>query len=325
MTKYLLLFLASTFVQAAPKMHTPGRIGLIQYNGDKHFGDRKTNIQNLTKLATDAVRGGAKIIVTPEGSTDGYAKDGEIWCAPENIGPDGLFVATQRTHDSVANRPIIHTYKYTGIKDSLFTKKCRDISPIAEAVPSGAISKHWIQFSKKHKVYTLYQVPEKDGDKYYVTIGIAGPNGFVAKYRKRALYWVDDAYATSGTEELILKTEYGNFGLLLCRDATYNTHFYDDYIQKGVNGLIIPMDWDDDPNDPEISARATFQKKSAHYQTDIFVSDQSPWDGTAAYLASSPTRVRSRGLSDQAVNQDGVVLHNIHYEVKDSCINGLQK
>jgi len=61
----------------------PGRIALVQYTSDVHFGaygldeaglkkSREVNLKNLTQLFNESVKRGAKIVVFPEGSSLGY-------------------------------------------------------------------------------------------------------------------------------------------------------------------------------------------------------------------------------------------------------------
>ncbi len=257
----------------------PGTMALIQYNGDEHFGDPALNLRALTRHAEEAVRNGANIIVMPEGSTFGYAAPTTIWCLPG-------------------------TAEYRG-------RTCMDVSAVAEEMPNGQTTAYWTEFSVKHGVYVLYSGIEKDAGKYYNSVGVVGPLGFEGKYRKRALYWVDSAYATSGQENFVLKTEFGNFGLLICMDASYDDPYYAPYKALDVNAIILAMDWDQNPNG-NTAAKIWFRNRARNNGLDIYASDVSTWDGTAFYPASGAERQRT-GMEEPAVGKEGVAYQPIAY------------
>jgi predicted amidohydrolase len=253
----------------------PPAIGLVQYDGDAHFGEPEVNLAALTDWAKQSVEQGAKIIVLPEGSTYGYASPTELWCAP-------------------------------GI-DSFQGRSCRDVSTVAETLPGGSTTDHWAAFATEHDVTVVYHVPERDGALYYASLGVVDATGFVARYRKRALYYVDAAYATPGDESVIIETPYGRFGLLICLDGTYDGPYYDAYVDAGVDGIIIAMDWDDDPDGPA-AAIGWFRERADVNDVRIYGADVSTWDGTGLYLPGDVPRERN-GLPPIAVGVDGISVH----------------
>lgn len=258
---------------------TPWDVGLVQYDGDAHFGDWDTNLANLTGWATEAVNRGADLVLLPEGSAYGYATRDETWCRPGETTAAG--------------------------------RACQDVSSVAEPVPGGPSTEWWTRFAAQHGVFVLYSVPEVDGDTFYNTLGIVGPDGYVGRYRKRALYYIDLAWASPGEEDFVLETPHARFGLLICMDGTYDGRYYDGYADLGADAILLSMDWDQDPTGR--GAAATWFVDRAHNNdVDIYASDVSTWDGTGWY---SPTReVRERyGLPDPAVGIDGVSVHPVDF------------
>lgn len=253
----------------------PPAIGLVQYDGDAHFGDPETNLAELTAWAELAIEQGARIVVFPEGSTYGYASATELWCAP------GL--------------------------DEYMGRSCRDVSTVAEPLPGGPTTEYWAELTALHDVFIVYHVPERDGDDFYASLGVVDANGFVTRYRKRALYYVDSAYATAGTESVVLDTPWGAFGLLICLDGTYDGPYYDAYTSAGVDGIILSMDWDDDPNGPA-AAIGWFRDRADVNGVRIYGADVSTWDGTGLYLPGDVPRERN-GLPPIAVGTDGISVH----------------
>jgi predicted amidohydrolase len=253
----------------------PPAIGLVQYDGDVHFGDVAANREQLTLWAEAAIEQGAKIVVLPEGSTYGYASATELWCAP------GM-------------------QSYEG-------RSCRDVSMVAEALPGGPTTDYWIEFAARHDVSVVYHVPERDGDLFYASLGVVDPSGFVTRYRKRSLYYVDAAYATPGNESVVIDTPWGRFGLMICLDGTYDGPFYDEYLAAGVDGIIISMDWDDDPNG-DAAAISWFRERARANDVKIYAADVSTWDGTGLYLPGNVPRERN-GLPAIAIDIDGISVH----------------
>jgi predicted amidohydrolase len=266
---------SSTAADSTGAPTLPPAIGLVQYDGDAHFGDAATNLANLTAWAEQAVSQGAKIVVFPEGSTYGYASTTELWCAP------GL--------------------------DAFEGRSCRDVSTVAEALPGGPTAAYWAAFAAEHDVVVVFHVPEVDGDTFYASLGVVDPTGYVTRYRKRSLYYVDAAYATAGDTAVILDTAWGRFGLMICLDATYDGDYYDTYVEAGVDGIILSMDWDDDPHG-EAAAITWFRERAAVNGLPIYGSDVSTWDGTGLYPPGDVPRERN-GLPPVAVGVDGISVH----------------
>lgn len=266
---------SSTAADSTGAPALPPAIGLVQYDGDVHFGDAATNLANLTAWAEQAVEQGAKIVVFPEGSTYGYASATELWCAP------GL--------------------------DAFEGRTCRDVSTVAEPLPGGPTTAYWASFAAEHDVVVVFHVPEIDGGTFYASLGVVDSTGYVTRYRKRSLYYVDAAYATAGDTAVVLDTAWGRFGLMICLDGTYDGAYYDTYVEAGVDGIIISMDWDDDP-DGEAAAITWFRERAAVNGLPIYAADVSTWDGTGRYPPGDVPRERN-GLPPVAVGVDGISVH----------------
>ena len=260
-----------------------GVIGLIQYDGDAAFGDYALNRARLTALALQAVQRGSKIIVMPEGSSYGYVGADELWCKP------GMAEFTTKA----------------------WTKRCRDVSAVAESVPGGSSERYWADFSRRYGVYVVFSVPEQEGGRFYNTMGVTGPDGYVTKYRKRLLYITDKAYAIPGDGPTVLETPYGRFGLMICLDADPKDGYFREYRALNVDAVIISMDWDDDPKG-EYAAAVKFQEWAKEHGLDVYASDATPWDGTARYRMDGQRRERA-GLPEDAAGIEGVSVHAFQY------------
>ncbi|MCP4604609.1 MAG: hypothetical protein GY847_29490 [Proteobacteria bacterium] len=254
-------------------------IALVQYNADAHFGQYDFNISKLTDFSVASAENGANIIVHPEGSAYGYATQFEVWCSPGQS-------------------------QFSG-------KSCRDVSGIAEQIPGGKTTEYWKSLAIEHDVYIIFHIPEVEGPNFYNSLGIVGPDGYITKYRKRALYYIDQAYATPGGQPVVLTTPYGNFGMMICMDGTANGQYYTGYKNLNVDAIIISMDWDQDPNGPG-SAATGFVTRANVNRLEIYASDVSTWDGTGKYTPGKQKRERN-GLKDPAIGINGVSYHFLKY------------
>jgi predicted amidohydrolase len=250
------------------------KVGLIQYDGDKSFGNYEYNLEKLTEMAVEAVDLGAQLIQLPEGALWGYASATETWCRP--------------------------------MQQRCGSKSCRDVSLIAEDYRGGDSVTYWQNWAEVYGVVVVFNLPEVEQGLYYNTSFVVNGAGIISKYRKRKLYWVDKCYARSGQKASVLEFKGYRFGLLTCMDAN-SWELFSDYRQRAVDGILITMDWDQDPNHRVRAARHFFRDLAMRSQLPLLVSDVSPWDGTGLYGASGQKRVRD-GMSQIAVGQDGVAV-----------------
>lgn len=284
----LILFPISSYSASVEKRSLENnQIALIQYDADRNFSNYDLNQKNLTDFALAAVENKAKIIVFPEGSLYGYA-------------------STDRSHEWCL--------------DISTAAGCLDVNLAAELIPGGRSTSYWGTFATDHQVYVLFNIPERtNAGHYYNTTVAVGPSGYIGKYSKRELYSTDKYYATAGGSEFILETPFGNFGILICLDASDPGHL--ENYDKKVDAVILLMDWDDDPNG-KYGAKSFFERRSSESGLTIYASDMSSWDGTGKYL---PGYLRERnGLSPTAIGIDGISYHQLPYLISTSSNERIQ-
>lgn len=267
-------FLSFILIWVTPSRASAATFALIQYDADRHYGDYQLNMNNLANLATEAVQAGATVIVLPEGSAYGYTAEDRTWCRP------GL--------------------------DSYQGKTCDDVSQVAEVIPGGITTNFWQQFAEKNDVTILFCIMERNGSTYYNTMVAVNGDGLLGHYRKRFLYWIDEAYASAGRDLLVLDIEGRRYGVMICMDTNYSMLF-NSYYNLGVRNIIAPMDWDQSPRGSR-AGRLFFRSQAKRYDVNLLVSDQSSWDSTGFYPASGAERSRYP-LPAVAVGIDGLVLH----------------
>jgi len=271
--KHLISIATLILVVTTESFAIGANIALVQYDADSHYGAYDINIENLTRLAESAAADGAQLIVLPEGSTYGYATLTRLWC-----------------------RPGMRTF---------MGKSCDDVSLVAEEVRTGKTTAYWEAFASRHQVTVIFSVMEKSGGQYFNTAIVVGPEGYIGKYQKRHLYITDQAYATPGTELLLLEVSGQTFGVMICMDTNYASLFQE-YKRAGADAIIAPMDWDQSPTSARAGA-VFFRQQAQRHAISIYVSDQSRWDSTGFYPAGGAPRQRAP-LAVVAVGTDGYAL-----------------
>ncbi len=250
-------------------------IALVQFDSDRDFGNPEKLRQREVAHAQAAVDQGAKVVVFPEGSSTGYATRDRVWCTSGSGRCGG--------------------------------RSCVDVGKVAEPVPAGPSTRFWAKWAQQRGVYVVFWVPERDGPDYFNTLVAVGPQGFVSRYRKRDLYYLDQCWAEAGRESVVLRTPHGNFGLMVCMDgADYPGTFYADYRNQGVDAILLSMDWDDDPAGPN-AALPVFRRQAKRQKLPIFAADAPAWDGTGMFPETGAQRNRS-GLPEPGVGIEGIAL-----------------
>lgn len=92
----------------------------------------------------------------------------------------------------------------------------------AEEIPGGETSNFFCQLAKKHNLYIVVGVYEKEGNRLYNTAVLFGPEGVVGKYRKTTPTAGEIAMGiTPGESYPVFDTRFGKVGMMVCYDAEF--------------------------------------------------------------------------------------------------------
>lgn len=148
------------------------------------MGKTEENVKRLTNLVYSAAAQGAKIVVMPECSVQGYV-DPNSWSSWTTSKSDSLFVGK-----------------------------------VAETVP-GPSTEIFGRIAGELKIYICVSLVEAGSNEYYNSQVLLSPEGKVVGHHRKKNLWTpgDSTWCTPGklgTE--VVKTEYGNLGLMICFD-----------------------------------------------------------------------------------------------------------
>lgn len=94
-----------------------------------------------------------------------------------------------------------------------------EVAHLAEKVPGGETTETLAELSKKHGMYMVAGLPEKDGELFYNSAVMTGPEGFLGVYRKTHLFFEESLWFTPGnTGFKVFQSDIGAIGIMICFD-----------------------------------------------------------------------------------------------------------
>jgi predicted amidohydrolase len=97
------------------------------------------------------------------------------------------------------------------------------MAEVAEAVPGGPSTEYFGGLAKRHNLYVVAGLVERDGHLVYNTAALISPDGkVVGKYRKVVLPRSEiDAGIAPGHEYPVFDTRFGKVGIMICYDGFF--------------------------------------------------------------------------------------------------------
>ncbi len=94
-----------------------------------------------------------------------------------------------------------------------------EVAALSEEVPHGRTTERLAEFSRAKGMFIVAGLPERDGDKFYNSAVLTGPDGFIGVYRKTHLFYEENLYFTPGdTGFKVWDTSIGRIGIMICFD-----------------------------------------------------------------------------------------------------------
>ena len=145
---------------------------------------KEKNLAKYMEYIDKAAAEGARLIVFPEQSLQGYLTD--LWAMPKSD----------------------LDYQYEN----------------AEVLPTGEATTALIAKAKETNMYIIYGLTEKDpcdDTVLYNSMALVGPEGYIGSYRKVHLPGDELHIYTKGTDFPVYETEIGKIGMLICYDKSF--------------------------------------------------------------------------------------------------------
>ena len=94
-----------------------------------------------------------------------------------------------------------------------------EVKELAEPIQDGLTTEFFLDLSHEKEMYIVAGLPERDGDTFYNSAVITGPEGLIGTYRKTHLFFEEKLYFSPGnTGFKVWNTKMGLIGIMICFD-----------------------------------------------------------------------------------------------------------
>jgi predicted amidohydrolase len=94
-----------------------------------------------------------------------------------------------------------------------------EVAELSEQIPNGYTTKFLSETSLQRGFHIVAGLPERDGDGFFNTAVITGPEGFIGSYRKTHLFFEEKLFFSPGdTGFKVWDTKIGRIGIMICFD-----------------------------------------------------------------------------------------------------------
>jgi predicted amidohydrolase len=128
--------------------------------------------------------------------------------------------------------------------------------PASETVP-GETTEAVVTACRRHGLYAVVGLLERDGDTLYNSAFVAGPEGLVARYRKCHLPVLGvDRFVGKGDALPVIELPFARIGILICYDVRF-PEAGRALALRGTDILVVPTNWPEGAESaPEFLTRA---------------------------------------------------------------------
>lgn len=97
-----------------------------------------------------------------------------------------------------------------------------EVSELSETLQNGQTTEFLCDLSNEKGIYIVAGLPEKNGNKFYNSAVLTGPDGLIGSYRKTHLFFEETLYFCPGdTGFRVWDTKIGRIGIMICFDWFY--------------------------------------------------------------------------------------------------------
>lgn len=165
-----------------------------------------------------------------------------------------------------------------------------ELAELASPIPDGTSARFLITLAQVLGVYIVCGLAERDGDAFYNSAILCGPDGYIGKYRKLHLWNREKLFFQPGDVGLpVFDTPVGRIGVMICYDAWFPEAFR----QLALNGaeiICIPTNWVPiAANDAVLPPMATMLHVAAAHSNAVYIAcaDRIGIERGQAFIGSS--------------------------------------
>jgi predicted amidohydrolase len=94
-----------------------------------------------------------------------------------------------------------------------------EVAELSEQIPNGYTTEFLSEISHQRGFYIVAGLPEREGERFFNSAVLTGPDGFIGVYRKTHLFFEEKLFFSPGdTGFKVWETEIGRIGVMICFD-----------------------------------------------------------------------------------------------------------
>ncbi|MBY5587117.1 hydratase [Rhizobium leguminosarum] len=118
-----------------------------------------------------------------------------------------------------------------------------EVAALAGPVPGGASAETLCRLAGELGLYIVSGVAERDGDRFYNSALLCGPEGYIGKYRKLHLWNNENRLFRKGDLGLpVFDLPFGRIGIAICYDGWFPETFRQ-LAMAGAELVCVPTNW----------------------------------------------------------------------------------
>jgi N-carbamoylputrescine amidase len=118
-----------------------------------------------------------------------------------------------------------------------------EVAALAGAVPDGPSAETFCRLGRELALYIVSGIAEQDGDRFYNSALLCGPQGYIGKYRKLHLWNNENRLFRKGDLGLpVFDLPFGRIGIAICYDGWFPETFRR-LALAGAELVCVPTNW----------------------------------------------------------------------------------
>lgn len=148
----------------------------------------------------------------------------------------------------------------------------QELASLAQPIPDGRSAQVLIELARELSIYIVSGLAEKEGDTFYNSAILCGPDGYIGRYRKLHLWDMENPLFDPGNLGLpVFDTALGKIGLAICYDGWF-PELFRSLALAGAELVCIPTNWVPMPAQPDgTEAMSNTLHRAAAHSNGIFI------------------------------------------------------
>jgi predicted amidohydrolase len=147
-----------------------------------------------------------------------------------------------------------------------------EVSRLASRIPEGKSAQHLISLAQELGIHIVSGLAERDGENFYNSAILCGPEGYIGKFRKLHLWNREKLFFKPGDLGLpVFDTAIGKIGMAICYDGWF-PEIFRQMTLRGAELICIPTNWVPMPGqDRTMEPMANILHKAAAHSNAVYI------------------------------------------------------